>query len=49
MNYPRLTARQAKKVSQVVGVDRNCNSPLYSETTNSEIFLDEKKKAKIMK
>ena len=28
--------RQANKVSQVVGTDKNFTSPLYSETTNLE-------------
>ena len=42
------TIRQAKKVSQVGGAGKNCSSPVYSETTKSETFLDEKS-VKIMK
>ena len=34
--------RQAEKVSQVIGADKNSNSPLFIETTISEKSLDDK-------
>ena len=35
--------RQAKKVFHVGGAGKNSNSSLYSETTKTESFFDEKK------
>ena len=36
--------RQTKRVSQAIGADKNCDSPLYIKTKKIENFLGEKLK-----
>ena len=38
--------RQTERVSQAIGADKNCDSPLYIKTKKIENFLGEKLKKK---